>query len=507
MRGGRGKRELTAVCCVSFSHPCFAPGFGCVLSGMNYAEMSSRVPSAGSSYAYTYVALGELPAVVAGWCLTLEYGISASAIARSWGDKMINWITTDLDLDGKGLRPGHGVNPLAAAMVMTCTGILLGGVGVGKNVTNFFTGLKMLLVAFMIIGGLSLFDADNLTPFAPNGFPGIMRGATSAFFGYIGYDTVCCLGMEAKNPSRNLPLAVGGSIVGVTVLQCLAAFALVSMQPFEDIDVDSGFPEAFGSNGLVWAQHLVATGEIITLPLVVLVSLLPQVRLQFAMAEDGLMPAILSKVDEHGNLFMNIFISGTIATLIALFVPFLYLDSMISAGVLIAFNLTNISLVVVRREHPFRENMCVSLMSLYCFISFVAALMWRYLLDNESLYPYLIFPCGLTAAAFLVVRHIAKTCPEVEDSSYAGFRVPFVPWLPALGIFVNWYLVVQLEWYSLLMIIGYVVFACSWYILFGVKYSIGNANGWAKRLEISETQGESMTTGLLENAKQEEPSF
>jgi len=472
-------------------------GFGCVLSGLNYAEMSSRVPSAGSSYAYTFVALGELPAVVAGWCLTLEYGISASAVARSWAEKLIKWSDDELGGYPEWLEMGD-VNPLAGIMCIACMLILLRGVDAGRQVTNFFTGLKLLVVGFMIVGGLLLFKADNLKPFAPHGSSGIMRGATSAFFGFLGYDEVCCMAAEAKDPHRNLPLAVGGSIVGVTVLSSVAALALVGMQYYEDIDSDSGFADAFGDRGWEWAQNLVAVGELLTLPLVVFISYLAQPRLQYAMAEDGLLPSIFARVDANGNLSWNIFISGVVITTIALFVPFSTLDSVISAGVLVAFNMTNVSLVVTRRRHTSKSGEATRLMLIYTGVTFVGALVLRHLVDAEDVHRgFLAFPIVvLLGAAYLVVL-VDRTCPEINDTSYTGFRVPLVPYLPSLGIFVNWYLVAQLEWSALLWIFCYVSIAVVWYLCYGLRNSVGNRDGWMKKLEVARSVSPDTVTDAL----------
>ena len=148
--------------------------------------MASRVPSAGSSYAYAYYALGELPAVVAAWCLCLEYGLSGSAVARSWGEKVIIW-WEDLGYEvWEPLNPPEPFNLFAGVMQGLCVLILLFGVSVGKLTVNFFTILKMAIVIFMIIGGFSLYKSSNVTrDFMPHGFDGVMRGATSAFFGFL----------------------------------------------------------------------------------------------------------------------------------------------------------------------------------------------------------------------------------------------------------------------------------------------------------------------------------
>lgn len=261
----------------------------------------------------------------------------------SWADSVGMEIWAPLD-------PGLGINIFGAALQAATVVLLLGGVNIGKNVVNFFTIVKMVLVSFMIIAGLSLFRANNVSNWAPMGFSGILRGSTAAFFGYLGYDEVCCLAAEAKNPQDTLPKAVFGTIGTVTVLYSLAALALAGMMNYEDIDSNSGFSEAFKDRGWKWAQQIVAVGEIVTLPLVVLISFIAQPRLQFAMAQDGLLPKIFGEVDGSGNLRNGIIFSGVILTAVALFVPFTYLDGMISAGVLLSFNLTNSALIVTQRH-------------------------------------------------------------------------------------------------------------------------------------------------------------
>ena len=158
---------------------------------MSYAELSCRIPSAGSSYAYVYYAVGELPAVISAWFLTLEYGVSGAAVARSWGDKFVLLLTCCYPNVQTYLDPGMGVNILAGALQFLAVIILLNGVSIGKITVNAFTVFKMLLVLFIIIAGFALFHTDNVKNWAPYGSSGILRGATNAFFGYVGYDGEC----------------------------------------------------------------------------------------------------------------------------------------------------------------------------------------------------------------------------------------------------------------------------------------------------------------------------
>ncbi len=166
-------------------------GVAACLSGVCYAELACRIPAAGSSYVYVYASMGELPAVLVAACLSLEYGISASAVARSWGDKCIQWLTMDLGFDGMSFHSGGTFNPLATFIAAASVALLMGGVKESKSVTNFFTVTKVGVVMFMSIVGLILIrPRENLVPFIPPqyGLPGVFRGATSSFFGYIGFD-------------------------------------------------------------------------------------------------------------------------------------------------------------------------------------------------------------------------------------------------------------------------------------------------------------------------------
>ena len=163
-------------------------GIGCFFSAMSYAEMSSRIPSAGSAYAYVYATLGELPAVIAAWCLTLEYGISGAAVARSWGEKLS--LLIQQSFVGSQIGHGSGINIYAMGLQALVTLTLAFGVETSKITINAFTCGKMLLVTFMVISGLCIFRPRNLTPLMPYGVKGVLRGATSAFFGYLGFDEV-----------------------------------------------------------------------------------------------------------------------------------------------------------------------------------------------------------------------------------------------------------------------------------------------------------------------------
>ncbi len=461
-----------------------------LFSALSYAELSCLLPSSGSAYTYVYHTIGELPAIIAAWCVSLEYGISGAAVARSWGDKLIDWLL-NLGVEIPTiLNPGYEINILAALIQLGCVLLLLMGVGVGKKVINFFSILKILLIVFIIIAGLMLYNNQNLKPFAPMGSKGIIRGATSAFFGYVGYDEVCCLAGEAMNPHETLPKAVLGTIFLVTFLYIFAAIALVGMESYLYISQDSGFSNAFESNGWIWAQHVVAIGELVTLPVVVLVSFLAQPRLQYAMAEDGLLPKIFSEIDSKGDLTKSMIIIGIVCTLIALFVPFTHLDNMISAGILISFNLTNSALILVRRASDFAMSRSLSnkldnlntsvnsnhgsdtplfpdtsfdeemtninvyifhtrlnissskLCKIVLFMFHIFAILFCFSLSDFGFSISVVFYAILIILCSLVIYYY---CPEkIESTSEELYKVPYVPFTPMIGMLVNYFLLSQL---------------------------------------------------------------
>ncbi len=323
-------------------------GVACAMSALSYAELSSLIPLGGSSYVYTYIALGELPAFLSACCLSLEYGIAGGAVSRSWSDKVEAWIDglTDSNFATSTFIGGLKVNILAGIIQALVVVLVLGGVDLSKTVINSFTSFKVVLVIFIIIAGLYLYDPSNNPSWTPYGTTGILRGASSCFFGYVGYDEVCCMAGEAKDPRRSVPLGVIYTVCIVTVLYTLAGIALVGMQNYALISEDTGFSSAFASNHWAFAEHVVALGEILTLPIVVMVSFIAQPRVQFALAEDGLLPSLFSEIDRQGNLRKSIIVTGIICTFIALFIPFQYLDDLISGGVLISFNFTNTSIIL-----------------------------------------------------------------------------------------------------------------------------------------------------------------
>eukprot|EP00984_Skeletonema_dohrnii_P002329 scaffold804_cov85-Skeletonema_dohrnii-CCMP3373.AAC.14 len=397
-------------------------GIAALLSGCCYAELSGRIPSAGSSYAYAFVALGELPAFITAFMLTLEFLLSGSAVARSWGDKVVEWLRVELSVSEEFLsilEPGYGINPMACLVSIVTTLLVLWGVKESKLVTDFFTWIKVFLVIFMTVGGFILFNPANMTPLVPPEFgaAGILRGSVSSFFGYLGFDAVCCVAGEAINPERNLPLSIVITLCIVTFLYIAAAISLVGMQYYTDISPESGFPEAFKSNNVEWAAQLTAAGEVATLPVVVLISIIIQPRLQFAMANDG---------------------------------------------ILVAFTITNCSLVVMRRESL--NHRLEKLLALFNAASFFTCMM----LSHVGHIGWIFTPLPIYIAC-----KISRTCPPTSFGNTQLYRhdkyftTPMVPYVPCLGMFVNYFLIAQLSMFGIGCLVIYASVAVVLYFAYG----------------------------------------
>ncbi|KAF4130240.1 Amino acid permease [Phytophthora infestans] len=290
-------------------------GVVCCMNALAYMELTTRVPSSGSTYAYAYHAI-----VVAGWLLTLEYAVSGAGVARSWAQKVEDWVVLENpDASVHWLNQEYA-NILSAVIQGLCAVVLLAGLRFGKIFVNGFTILKMFVAIFIIIAGFCAIDPDNFSPFIPSraensagdmayGTQGIITGATQAFFGYIGFDEVCCLAAEAKNPKKVMPVAVLSVVTGTAVLSGLCSLVLSGMVPYSEA---TSFPDGFTGVGWDWASTIVRAGETVTMPVVVLIAFLAQPRLNYALACDGLMPQIFAKVDAKGNLFVNTLITARV---------------------------------------------------------------------------------------------------------------------------------------------------------------------------------------------------
>ncbi|KAL3671987.1 hypothetical protein V7S43_002652 [Phytophthora oleae] len=463
-------------------------GVVCCMNAMAYMELTTRVPSSGSTYAYAYHAIGEMPAVVAGWLLTLEYAVSGAGVARSWAQKVEDWVLLDHpDANVEWLNMEYA-NVLSAVIQALCAVVLLVGVRFGKVFVNGFTILKMFVVIFIIIAGFCAIDSANLSPFVPDraenssgtmayGTQGIITGATQAFFGYIGFDEVCCLAAEAKNPKKVMPIAVLSVVTGTAVLSVLCSLVLSGMVPYSQA---TSFPDGFSGVGWDWASQIVRAGETITMPVVVLIAFLAQPRLNYALACDGLMPEIFAKVDAKGNLFVNTLITGIFFTLVAFIVPFVTLWDIVNFGILISFVLSNSSLMMIRmsdqspRTAPRYIGASVALALMTAFFY-----QQGYVTHDSTACLVIAIICLVATVVMTIV--LAIKCPQVgNDPEY--FAAPLVPYIPMICILADFYLVAQISDLGLILGVAWVFVGVLSYFAYGQQHA-ASRNGWAELLQ------------------------
>jgi len=484
-------------------------GFGTLLSGLSYMEMSSRINAAGSTYAYSFFALGELAAFVAGWLLSLEYGIASAGVARVWANKFVAWLpSTGIASAGDlGWLDASEASMLGGVVMGASVVLLLAGKNVGVSAINLVTLLKISLVCFMIIGGWVFFSPEHLNPFllperdngTAGGMNGVLKGSISAFFGYIGFDEVCALGAEARDPVRTLPRAVVLTILGTACLSMGASLSLSVMASSENISPEAGFASAFEQNGCEWASQVVQVGELLTLPVVVVIGFLAQPRVLYAMASDGLLPQIFCEVDEQGRIMYGTAICGAFCLVVAIFVPFKTLNEVISAGILLSFNMTNSAVILTRlrpqpsalaealtedsppHEQPRGSPAVANRLLLLFIVSTQAALaLWWYL--RLTLWP---LSAGCTVVSIGSLLSLAVCCP---DSTLVGdeYRVPLVPFLPASAIAFNCFLLCQVELVTLAILAAYILLAVFVYCTYGAWHSFGNLTAWKGLLSCCE---------------------
>jgi basic amino acid/polyamine antiporter, APA family len=237
-------------------------GGTCLLSGLSYMELSARIPARGSCYIFAYTTLGELAGVVGGVCLTMEYGLSGAGVARSWSDKLAALVHSNLDTE---VSSQISLDWAATALQIMCVSVCLMKLELGKKVINTLTILKVTLVIFLILAGLvpaMLYGAPNYPnvfldydTFFPQGIGGTITGASLLFFGFIGFDEVCCLASRAENPSVVMPRAIAGTLFGAALMSSLAQLSLSYLIDY-DTSGDDGqsFEDAFDAHGWTTAR-------------------------------------------------------------------------------------------------------------------------------------------------------------------------------------------------------------------------------------------------------------
>ena len=402
---GTGIFVLTGRAAAQFAGPAIiisfiVTGTLCALVALSYAELASAIPVSGSAYSYSYASLGEIAAWIMGVLLVLEYGLAASTVAVGWSGYVTSFLHdfgldvppalrgawgTDVTDFVTGAVVGTGVVNLPAVIaIVAVTGLLVLGVSESAFVNNVVVAIKVTVVVAFIAIGAFFVDPALWSPLVPAavppapadvglwseigsalwavvtaqntgqyGIPGIITAAATIFFAYIGFEAVSTAGAESRNPGRDMPIGILGSLIICTVLYILTSAVLVGIVPYTDLNDPAPIAKAVNQIGLGWFATLVKIGAIAGLSSVMLVLLYGQTRIFYTMARDGLIPPVFSKVHpKFKTPWINTLIVGVLACGFAGFMGLDQLANLTNVGTLLAFAIVCITVVYLRAARP-----------------------------------------------------------------------------------------------------------------------------------------------------------
>jgi APA family basic amino acid/polyamine antiporter len=353
-----------------------AAGLACAFAALCYAEFASMIPIAGSAYTYAYATLGELAAWMIGWDLILEYAVGAMTVAIGWSgymQQLLSGVGITLPTALSAAPPVGVINILAVLIVLVIMILLVIGIRESARANSVMVAVKLAAVLFFLAAGATYARPENWSPFAPFGWPGIMAAAAVVFFAYIGFDAISTTAEEAKNPKRDLPIGIITSLVVCTALYLAVAAVLSGIIPVIQYRSVSGAlpgaamvsPEesvrflnapvayALAVIGQDWASYLVSAGAVAGITSVLLVMLMSQPRIFFAMSRDGLLPTSVSKVHPRfGTPYITTIITCMIVALVAGVTQIQVVGEMTSIGTLFAFVVVCASVLMLRVRRP-----------------------------------------------------------------------------------------------------------------------------------------------------------
>lgn len=438
---GAGLFSVTGIVAGAHTGPAIVISFAlaaiaCALAGLCYAEFASMIPVAGSAYTYSYFTMGELVAWIIGWDLVLEYAVAAVAISISWSKYfciMMSDIGYALPTELTACPAEGGTfNLPAAILVIILSLILMRGTSGSSKFNDLMVTLKIAVVLAFIGIGFKYINTDNLTPFIPAntgvfgeyGWSGILRGAAIVFFAYIGFDAVSTAAQETKNPRRNMPIGIMGSLIVCSVLYMVFSLVMTGVVNYKEyIGADSIAPAAtavahmgeMGTNGTIvpafpWLNRGIIVAILLGYASVVLVMMMGQSRVFYSMSKDGLLPPLFSHLHKRyhtparSNLLFMVLIS-----ILAGIIPPSVAGEMTSIGTLFAFSLVCLGVIVVRRTQP---------------------------------------------------------------NAPRGFKTPFVPWVPAAGLVCCIGMMLFLPAETWIRLVMWMLIGIDIYSFYGIKHSV-----------------------------------
>jgi APA family basic amino acid/polyamine antiporter len=378
---GTGIFVLTGVVAQDQAGPAVAiafviAGVVCGLAALCYAEFASTVPVAGSAYTFSYATFGEFVAWVIGWDLVLELALGAATVSVGWSGYLAQ-LLSDIGITLPSAVAGEDavVNVPAVVIALAMTTVLILGITLSSRLTGIIVAIKVAIVLLVIVVGVFFISADNYSPFVPPAEPaekqgtllelvfgftpsnfglmGIIAGASIVFFAFIGFDIVATAAEETRNPQRDMPRGILGSLLICTGLYVAVSLVVVGMQHYSELNPDAPLAGAFSSVGLPIFSGIISIGALVGLTSVVMILMLGQSRVLFAMSRDRLLPRSLARVHpRYGTPYRITLITGLIVAVLAAVFPLTELAALVNIGTLFAFFLVSVGVVVLRRTRP-----------------------------------------------------------------------------------------------------------------------------------------------------------
>lgn len=379
---GTGIFVITGQAAANFAGPALTISFiisalSCVMAGLCYAEFASMIPVSGSVYSYSYTTMGELLAWFIGWILILEYLFACSSVAVGWSGYMVNLLdnwnihipdqlkypTLNHLPTGEWEFTGSIINFPAVFIVGIVSAFLIGGIKQSAFINNLIVVIKVGVILLFIGFGLSYINTDNWVPYIPEntgefgkfGWSGILRGAGVVFYAFLGFDALSTAAQEAKNPQRDMPKGILISLIICTILYISVTVVLTGIVNYKELNVDAPIALAIDrtGSGLAWLSSFIKLGAIAGLSSVILVMMLGQSRIYYAISKDGLLPKVFSKVNAKTGVPQNATIFACVITAVfAGLFPLSVLSELVSIGTLMAFTIVCISILILRKTQP-----------------------------------------------------------------------------------------------------------------------------------------------------------
>ena len=386
----------------------------CALSAMCYAEFSSALPVAGSAYSYGNVVFGEIFGWILGWALILEYMLAVASVSTGWAAYFQSLlqgfgITIPKAISGP-FDPAHGtyINLVAVLIVLVVVALLSHGMQTSMRINNIAVVLKIAIILLFLGIGIFFIKPTNYHPFLPYHLHGVFRGATVVFFAYLGFDAVSSSAAEVKNPSRNMPLGIIGTLIIATILYMGVSVVLTGMVPYTKLDVANPVSFALQVVHQDWMAGLLSIGALVGMFTMMVTMTYSSSRLVYSVGRDGLLPSQLSKLDKQGLPQHAIWVVGLIIAILGGLVSLDQLTNLVNIGTLLAFTFVSFGIIPLRKRHDIgnKGGFKVPLYPVLPIISGLACLWMMTLLSKETyLGSGIWFGLGLLIYALYGYRH------------------------------------------------------------------------------------------------------